>query len=126
MIEDNGGGTNLPPVASISGPSEALGGATLLLSGQGSSDPEGKPSATPGPLPAGASASDLTQSTLSAILPPTPTSDTRYGFVLKVTDDKGLSRSATHEILIRAAAAPRRRMATRPTRRAPPTRPVTR
>ncbi len=54
-------------------------------------------------LPAGASASDLTQSTLSAILPPTPTSDTRYGFVLKVTDDKGLSRSATHEILIKGS-----------------------
>ncbi|HAU4968553.1 TPA: chitinase, partial [Aeromonas hydrophila] len=36
VIEDNGGGTNLPPVASISGPSEALGGATVLLSGQGS------------------------------------------------------------------------------------------
>ncbi|WP_440890796.1 glycoside hydrolase family 19 protein [Aeromonas hydrophila] len=103
VIEDNGGGTNLPPVASISGPSEALGGATVLLSGQGSSDPEGKPLSYAWTLPAGASASDLTQSTLSAILPPTPTSDTRYGFVLKVTDDKGLSRSATHEILIKGS-----------------------
>lgn len=103
VIEDNGGGTNLPPVASISGPSEALGGATVLLSGQGSSDPEGKPLSYAWTLPAGASASDLTQSTLSATLPPTPTSDTRYGFVLKVTDDKGLSRSATHEILIKGS-----------------------
>jgi len=103
VIEDNGGGTNLPPVASISGPSEALGGATVLLSGQGSSDPEGKPLSYAWTLSAGASASDLTQSTLSAILPPTPTSDTRYGFVLKVTDDKGLSRSATHEILIKGS-----------------------
>nr|WP_326492230.1 glycoside hydrolase family 19 protein [Aeromonas hydrophila] len=103
VIEDNGGGTNLPPVASISGPNEALGGATVLLSGQGSSDPEGKPLSYAWTLPAGASASDLTQSTLSAILPPTPTSDTRYGFVLKVTDDKGLSRSATHEILIKGS-----------------------
>ncbi|WP_323884107.1 glycoside hydrolase family 19 protein [Aeromonas hydrophila] len=103
VIEDNGGDTNLPPVASISGPSEALGGATVLLSGQGSSDPEGKPLSYAWTLPAGASASDLTQSTLSAILPPTPTSDTRYGFVLKVTDDKGLSRSATHEILIKGS-----------------------
>ncbi len=103
VIEDNGGGTNLPPVASISGPSEALGGATVLLSGQGSSDPEGKPLSYAWTLPAGASASDLTQSTLSAILPPTPTSDTRYGFMLKVTDDKGLSRSATHEILIKGS-----------------------
>ncbi|WP_336291021.1 glycoside hydrolase family 19 protein [Aeromonas dhakensis] len=103
VIEDNGGGTNLPPVASISGPSEALGGATVLLSGQGSSDPEGKPLSYAWTLPAGASASDLTQSTLSATLPPTPASDTRYGFVLKVTDDKGLSRSATHEILIKGS-----------------------
>ncbi|WP_421159176.1 glycoside hydrolase family 19 protein [Aeromonas dhakensis] len=103
VIEDNGGGTNLPPVASISGPSEALGGATVLLSGQGSSDPEGKPLSYAWTLPAGASAPDLTQSTLSATLPPTPANDTRYGFVLKVTDDKGLSRSATHEILIKGS-----------------------
>lgn len=101
VIEDNGGGANLPPVANINGPSEALGGATVLLSGQGSSDPEGKPLSYAWTLPAGASASDLSQSTLSATLP--PTSDTRYGFVLKVTDDKGLSRSATHEILIKGS-----------------------
>ncbi|WP_429193297.1 glycoside hydrolase family 19 protein [Aeromonas salmonicida] len=103
VIEDNGGGTNLPPVANISGPSEALGGATVLLSGQGSSDPEGKPLGYAWTLPAGASASDLTQSTLSATLPATPLSDTRYGFVLKVTDEQGLSRSATHEILIKGS-----------------------
>nr|WP_211183132.1 glycoside hydrolase family 19 protein [Aeromonas salmonicida] len=103
VIEDNGSGTNLPPVANISGPSEALGGATVLLSGQGSSDPEGKPLGYAWTLPAGASASDLTQSTLSATLPATPVSDTRYGFVLKVTDEKGLSRSATHEILIKGS-----------------------
>ena len=103
VIEDNGGGTNLPPVANISGPSEALGGATVLLSGQGSSDPEGKPLGYAWTLPAGASASDLSQSTLSATLPATPLSDTRYGFVLKVTDEKGLSRSATHEILIKGS-----------------------
>ncbi|WP_394327796.1 glycoside hydrolase family 19 protein [Aeromonas salmonicida] len=103
VIEDNGGGTNLPPVANISGPSEALGGATVLLSGQGSSDPEGKPLGYAWTLPAGASTSDLSQSTLSATLPATPVSDTRYGFVLKVTDEQGLSRSATHEILIKGS-----------------------
>lgn len=103
VIEDNGGGANLPPVANINGPSEAQGGATVLLSAQGSSDPEGKPLSYAWTLPAGVSASDLSQSTLSATLPPTPTSDTRYGFVLKVTDDKGLSRSVTHEILVKGS-----------------------
>jgi hypothetical protein len=54
VIEDNGGGTNLPPVASITGPAQAEGGSKVTLSAQHSSDPEGKPLAYAWTIPAGA------------------------------------------------------------------------
>ncbi|MCR3972888.1 chitinase [Aeromonas veronii] len=100
VIEDNGGGTNLPPVANITGPAQAEGGSKVTLSGQHSSDPEGKPLSYAWTIPAGASAPALDQVTLELTLPK-PASDTKLEIKLTVTDEGNLSRSATHSLLVK-------------------------
>ena len=55
VIEDSGD-TNQPPVAVITGPSQATGGATVTLSGQASTDPERGALRYQWTLPAGVSA----------------------------------------------------------------------
>ncbi|MGL5973648.1 MAG: PKD domain-containing protein, partial [Aeromonas sobria] len=100
VIEDNGGGTNLPPVASITGPAQAEGGSKVTLSAQHSSDPEGKPLAYAWTLPAGASAPALDQVTLELTLPQ-PATDTKLAIKLTVTDEGSLSRSANNALLVK-------------------------
>uniref|UniRef100_UPI003F6780F3 PKD domain-containing protein n=1 Tax=Aeromonas hydrophila TaxID=644 RepID=UPI003F6780F3 len=98
--EDSGGGTNLPPVANITGQAQAEGGSKVTLSGQHSSDPEGKPLTYAWTIPAGASAPTLDQVTLELTLP-TPASDTKLEIKLTVTDEGNLSRSTTHSLQVK-------------------------
>jgi len=100
VIEDNGGGTNLPPVANITGPAQAEGGSKVTLSGQHSSDPEGKPLSYAWTIPADASAPALDQVTLELTLPK-PAGDTKLEIKLTVTDEGNLSRSTTHSLLVK-------------------------
>ncbi|HHQ4886710.1 TPA: glycoside hydrolase family 19 protein [Aeromonas veronii] len=95
VIEDNGGGTNLPPVATITGPAQAEGGGKVILSAQHSSDPEDKPLAYSWTIPAGTFAPALDQVTLELTLPNSVT-DTKLDIKLTVTDEGGLSRSTNH------------------------------
>ncbi|KUE79398.1 chitinase [Aeromonas schubertii] len=100
VVEDNGGGSNQPPVAAITGPSEAQGASTVTLSGQHSSDPEGKPLTYAWTLPAGTSAPVLDEVTLALTLP-TPASDTPLEVRLTVTDEGNLSRTTSHALLVK-------------------------
>ncbi|MGL4249140.1 MAG: glycoside hydrolase family 19 protein [Aeromonas sp.] len=98
VIED--GGSNLPPVVNITGPAYAAGGSKITMSGQHSSDPEGKPLTYAWTIPAGVSAPALDQVTLDLTLPK-PATDTKLDIKLTVTDAGNLSRSATHELLVK-------------------------
>lgn len=102
VIQDGGGegNANQPPLAAITGPAEAAGGSTVTLSGQHSSDPEGKPLGYAWALPAGASAPELDRVILALTLP-TPAVDTRLEITLSVTDEGGLIRSVTHALLVK-------------------------
>ncbi|MFC3913237.1 glycoside hydrolase family 19 protein [Pseudaeromonas sharmana] len=96
----NSGELNQPPVAHITGPNQAAGGASVSLSGQNSTDPEGKALHYAWTLPAGVSASTLDQATIALVLAK-PTNDTELQIGLQVTDEGGLSHSTTHILLVK-------------------------
>jgi chitodextrinase len=102
---EGGGGGNLPPTAAITGPSEAAGGSTVLLSGQHSNDPENKPLLYRWSLPAGAVAAALDRVNLELTLP-SPSTDTGLEVMLTVTDEGGLSHSVTHTLLVKGESSP--------------------
>ena len=123
VIEDSGG-PNQPPVAVITGPSQAEGGATVTLSGQASTDPERGALRYQWTLPAGVSAVARNQLHLEASLP-RPTADTSLLFVLRVTDDQGASDTAQHVLLVQGASGGDSEGTIRPTRKASRIRPGT-
>lgn len=100
VVVDGVGSSNLPPVAAITGPAQAAAGATVVLSGQSSSDPEQQPLAYRWTLPAGATAAAVDGVNLEAALPK-PSADTPLKFTLTVTDAGGLSHSATLNLLVK-------------------------
>jgi hypothetical protein len=105
VIEDNGSGdTNQPPVAVITGPSQAEGGATVTLSGQASTDPEREALRYQWTLPAGVSAVARNQRHLEAWLP-SPSADISLFFVLRVTDAQGASDTAQHVLLVTGSSS---------------------
>jgi hypothetical protein len=103
VIEDNGR-PNQPPVAVITGPSQAEGGATVTLSGQASTDPEGEALRYQWTLPAGLSAVARNQRHLEVSLP-SPPADTLLLFVLRVTEAQGASDTAQHVLLVTGSSS---------------------
>lgn len=100
---DTGEPTNQAPTAKIQGPTIAEANTAMVLSGQGSSDPESQMLTYLWQLPQGISSGDLTANTLS-VTTPNVTQDSPYRFTLTVTDAAGLSHSATHDVVVKAPA----------------------
>ncbi|AZQ09375.1 glycoside hydrolase family 19 protein [Shewanella khirikhana] len=105
---DNGGGNNgggepanQPPLAKISGPSEADSGASVQLSAKQSSDPEGKALSFAWSLPAGVTADSVDGALITLSLPEV-SADTSLNIGVTVADPEGASHSVSHGLLLKA------------------------
>ncbi|MGP9800817.1 glycoside hydrolase family 19 protein [Rheinheimera sp. NSM] len=99
VVITDGGDINLPPVAVITGPTSVENMPTVTLSAAQSTDPENKPLTYAWTLPQGVSADTVENVTLVAALPAV-TKDTTLQFKLTVTDEEGLSATASHDLTI--------------------------
>lgn len=96
-------GNNLPPVASIAGPTSASAGATVRLSGDPSEDPDGNIVSYAWHQTSGTAAVITDASIRSTdVLLPDVVEDEMLVFSLTITDNSNAAASVSHSILVAA------------------------